>query len=155
MDMEQWLEEAMIVTNKSLQLMPTSIFKRCLDSCRSAGAPLVTIASAGSQLGLIDEAKLLQLKDRNPEPSMALPGREEVLAFKQAYREKIETCRFWMNYMIGATKAIPVALDFQTLDKQAAEDLSRVLDTLVGQTIKTSKITQKEDQDGNSGNNPA
>jgi hypothetical protein len=152
MDIEQWLEEAMVITNRSLRLMPSSVFRQCVESCRSKGASLVAVARAGSQLGLVDEAKLLQLKERIPEPSKTPPTHEEILAYKRNLATQIETCRFWMNYMIGASKEIPVIMDLQPTDEKDDELIRRVMGNLVGQILQGDKESHKGGEDGN-GNN--
>ncbi|GEM_PF-3827960 len=152
MEMEQWLEDAMVVTNKSLRLMPSSVFKRCLESCRNEGASLVTIARAGSQLGLVDETKLPKLKESIPEPGKTPPTDKEILAFKHNYATQIEAYRFWLHYTTGAAKEIPVVVDFQEIDQKAAADLNRVLGRLTREATTNRGESEKETKHGDSDN---
>lgn len=153
MEIEQWLEEAMVMTNRSLRLIPSSVLKECIESCRAHGTSLVAIARASSQLGLVNEEKLLYLKERIPEPHVTPPSREQVLAFKKSYQTNVGAAHFLFNYLIGVARQIPVMLDFHTPDEKATEDLSRVLGSLVRKTIKDNSESPKEGKDGDGNDN--
>jgi hypothetical protein len=155
MDTEQWLEEAMVMTNRSLHLMPSTIFKQSLESCRNRGVSLAAIANASNQLGLIDEKRLLELKERIPEPTKTPPRPDDVAALKQTYRKEIATCRFWMNCMIGMAKEIPVVTDSQPADEKAGGHIREVICSLVNQVITNNREARKGDKDGNGNNNPS
>ena len=154
MEMEQWLEDAMVVTNKSLRLMPSRVLKECLDSCRKGSGSLVALVGAGSQLGVVDRATLQRLKERIPEPLAIRPNREELLALKETHQAGVEAARFWVNYFIGATREMPAAVNFRSFDERSAHDFHRVLHALVGQTTRCDgQEEQKEASDGNSDSN--
>jgi hypothetical protein len=153
METEQWLEEAMVITNKSLRLMPSRLFRQCLDSCRDRGLSLVAIASVGNQLGLIDEKKLLELKESIPEPNKTPPRPADVVATKQTYRRDIDTCRFYMNSMIGIAKEIPVIVDSQPPDEKANEQVREVVEDLARQVMRSNDIAREEGKDEKGDNN--
>jgi hypothetical protein len=142
MEMEQWLEEAMVVTNRALRLMPSSVFNGCLETCRREGASLEAIASAGNKVGLADRTKLLELKERNPEPCVTPPTQEEVVAFKKEHQTIVEFSRFLVSYLVSAEKEVKVALDFQPLDEEAARGFGRALESLMRQTPSSDKAEE-------------
>ena len=156
MEIEQWLEEAMIITNKALRLIPSSVFKQCLETCRREGVSLEAIVNAGNEVGLVNKAKLLEFKERIAQPRVTPPSQEEVLAVKRNYQPSIEASRLLANYFIGAAKQIPVTLDFQALDEKAAKGFGKVMESLMRQAANNNKTDKtKEDKDGDRNNNPA
>jgi len=133
MDMEQWLEEAMAMVNKWLCIMPSRVLRQCIESCHEAGWPLVSIVRAGSELGFVSEAKLLEIKEKVPEPLMIQPSLEELLALRNTHKAGLESARFLVNYSVGASKDMPVTVNFSKSDERCARDFHRVVRALVWQ----------------------
>ena len=63
METEQWLEEALLLTNKSLHLIPEGVLRQSIESCRDQGVSLESVASTGSRMGLVDEARINELRN--------------------------------------------------------------------------------------------
>ena len=130
METEQWLEDAVLTTNRSLCLVPASVLRQSIKSCREYGISLASVAGAGNQMGLIDGEKVTELQERIPEPGKTRPQRNDVWAIKQTHRVEIESCRFWINCMMGATKEMPVIFDLQPTDQKTDENIRRILGDL-------------------------
>jgi len=154
MGTEEWLEEALVTTNKLLRLVPSSVLEGCVKECRRQGVSLETIANVGHQLGLADTEKLAAWKEVIPEPRLTLPTRPEVSAFKQGHKPSIERYRLLAYYLIGAAKEIPVALDWQR-DENVAKELGRVFGVLMGQITNIEEEERKENKNGNGNSNSA
>ena len=86
METEQWLEEAMFMTNKSLRLIPDVYLRKSIKSCREQGISLESVASAGSLMGLIDEERISELKERIPEPSNTRPRPKDLRAVRKTHQ---------------------------------------------------------------------
>jgi len=154
MEMEQWLEDAMVIVNKWFSLMPSRVLKQCIELCHEAGWSLVSLARAGSEIGLVREVKLLELKDKIPAPLTIRPSREELLTLKNTHEAGLESARFLVNYSIGVSREIPVTMNFNKLDGRDARDFHSVVCALVGQTTRCDgQEEQKETSDGNSDSN--
>lgn len=153
MGTEEWLEEALVTTNRLLHVVPSSILQGCVRECRRQGVSLEKIANVSHQLGLVDTEKLAAWKEAIPNPGLTLPSRPEVSAFKQENKPSIERFRFLAHYLIGTVKEIPVALDWQP-DENVAKGLSRVLGGLMGQ-VANIKEKEQEEKNGNSNSNSA
>ena len=130
METEQWLEEAMLMTNRSLRLVPDSVLRQSMKSCREHGVSLVSMESAGNQMGVIDGGRVAELQERIPEPAKTRPQPNDIRATKQTCRVEIESCRFWINCMMGATKEIPVIFDLQPTDQKTDEHIRGILGDL-------------------------
>lgn len=139
METEQWLEEAILATNKSLRLVPNSILRQSIKSCRENGVSLVSLESAGNQVRMIDRERVTDLQERIPEPAETRPQPNDVKAIKQTYRKEIESCRFWINCMMGATKEMPVIFDLQPTDQKTDENIKRIIGNLADQINQDGK----------------
>ena len=148
---EEWLEEALVTTNRLLRVVPSSILQGSVQECRRQGVSLETIANASHQLGLVDIAKLAEWKKEIPEPRLTLPSRPEVSAFKRNHKPSIERYRFLAHYLIGTMKEIPVALDWQP-GENVAKGLGRVIGGLMG-PIANIKEKEREENNGNINSN--
>ncbi len=139
METEQWLEEAVLMTNRSLRLVPASVLRQSIKSGREHGAALVSMAGAGNQMGVIDGGKVTELQERIPEPAKIRPQPNDVRATKQTCRVEIESCRFWINCMMGATKEMPVIFDLQPTDQKTDENIRGILGDLADQIKQDGK----------------
>ncbi len=139
METEQWLEEAVLMTNRSLRLVPASVLRQSSQSCREHGVSLMSMAGAGNQVGLIDVEKVTELQERIPEPAKIRPQANDVCATKQTRRVEIESCRFWINCMMGATKEIPVIFDLQPTDEKTDKNIGRILGDLADRIKQDDK----------------
>ncbi len=139
METEQWLEEAVLTTNRSLRLVPDGVLRQSMKSCREYGISLVSLESAGNQIGVIDGEKVTELRERIPEPAKTRPQPNDVRATKQRCRVEIESCRFWINCMMGATKEIPVIFDLQPTDQKTNENIRGILGNLADQIKQDGK----------------
>jgi len=133
METEQWLEEAVLMTNRSLRLVPDSVLRQSMKSCREHGVSLMSMAGAGNQMGVIDREKVTELQERIPEPAKTRPQPNDVRATKQTCRVEIESCRFWINCMMGATKEMPVIFDLQPTDQKTDENIRGILGDMADQ----------------------
>jgi len=152
METEQWLEQAMLMTNRSMRLIPDGVLRQSIKSCREYGIPLESMASVGNQMRLIDEEKITELKERIPKPSNIRPRPDHVKAIRKTHQVKIETCRFWMNCMLGATREIPVIFDFQPTDEKDDESIRRIVGGMADRIIQDEKKFHKGGDDGNGDN---
>jgi len=152
METEQWLEQAILITNRSMRLMPDGVLRQSIESCRERGISLESMAGAGNQMGLIDEEKITELQERITEPSNIRPRPDDVLAIRKTNQVEIETCRFWINCMIGATREIPVIFDFQPTDEKDDESIRRIVGGMAGWIMQDEKKFHKGGEDGNRDN---
>lgn len=139
METEQWLEEAVLTTNKSLRLVPDRILRESIKSCRENGVSLVSVKGTFSQAGMIDGEKVAELQERIPEPSRTRPQPDEVKTIRQMYRKEIESCRFWANCMMGAIKEMPVIFDLQPTDMKTDENIRIIIGNLADQIKQDDK----------------
>jgi hypothetical protein len=149
METEQWLEEAILITNKSLRLLPDGYLRKSIKFWRERGVALESMATAGNDLGLVDLDQIKGIKERIPEPSDARLPPDDLRAMRKAHRAEIESCRFLMNYMMGATREIPVVFDFQPTDKKDDENIRRILGGMADRIIKDETRHGKGGEDGN------
>lgn len=152
MENEQWLEEAMLMTNRSLRLIPDIYLRQSIKSWREHGIPLVSVASAGNQMRLIDEERINELKERIPEPSNTRPRPDDVRTTRKTLKAEIESCRFLMNCMIGATRELPVIFDLQPTDAKDDENIRRILGDMADRIMQGEKKSHKGGEDGNGDN---
>ncbi len=150
MEMERWLEEAMVITNKSLRLMPSSVFKEHQEWRRGKGISVETVAKVCNQLGFtkVDEAQLLRFKEVIP--SLATLSQDQIGAYKENNQATVQAAQFLVNYFIGVAKEIPVTIDFRTLDERSDKDVRKVLRALVQDASSPTQQKQKEANSGNS-----
>jgi len=152
METEQWLEQAILITNRSMRLMPDGVLRQSIESCRERGISLESMAGAGNQMGLIDEEKITELQERITEPSNIRPRPDDVLAIRKTNQVEIETCRFWINCMMGATREIPVIFDFQPTDEKDDESIRRIVGGMADRIMQDEKKFHKGGEDGNRDN---
>jgi len=152
METEQWLEQAMLMTNKSMRLIPDGVLRQSIKSCREYDISLESMASASSQMGLIDEERISEFKERIPEPSYARPRPDDVKAIRKTHQSEIESCRFWINCMIGAMREIPVIFDLQPTDEKDDEHIRRIVGDMADRIIQNEKKSHKGGEDGNRDN---
>jgi hypothetical protein len=150
---EEWLEEAMVATNRLLRLVPTSFLKDCIGGCRRQGVSLQSIAGASHRLGLIDTDRLAVWQETIPHPGLMLPQQPEITAFQADYGSSIERCRFLSHYLMGITKEIPVDLNWQP-DENVTGALGRIVGELAGQSASIEE-KEKEGIYGDSHSNSA
>ena len=152
METEQWLEEAMLMTNKSLRLIPDGYLRQSIKSCREYGISLESAASAGGLMGLIDGERISELKERNPEPSNTKPRPNDVRATRKTHQVEIESCRFLMNCMMGATREIPGIFDLQPTDEKDDENIKRILGDMADRIKQDEKKSHNGGENGNGDN---
>ena len=152
MKTEQWLEQAMLMTNRSIRLIPDGVLRQSIKSCREYGIPLESMAGAGNQMRLIDEEKITELRERIPKPSNIRPRPDHVKAIRKTHQVKIETYRFWMNCMIGATREIPVIFDLQPTDEKDDDNIRRIVGGMADRIIQDEKKSHKGGENGNGDN---
>jgi hypothetical protein len=152
MENEQWLEEAMLITNKSLHLVPDGYLRESIKSCRDHGFSLESAASAVNQVGLINKEGITEIKERIPEPSSSKPRPDDIQSTRKTHKAEIESCRFLMNCMMGATKELPVIFDFQPTDEKDDENIRRILSDMADRIKQDEKKSHNGGEDGN-GNN--
>ena len=155
METEQWLEEAILITNRSMRLMPDGVLRQSIESCREYGISLESVASTGYQMKLIDGEKINELKGRIPEPSKARPRPDDVKAIRKTHQAEIESCRFWINCMIGATREIPVIFDLQPTDEKDDANIRRIVGDMADRIIQDEKKSRKGGEDGDGDNYPS
>lgn len=139
MEMEQWLEDAMVIVNKWFCLMPSRVFRECLKSLREGHGSLVSLARAGNELGLVSEAKFLVLKANIPEPLTIRPSREELRALKDTHQSGLEAARFLVNYSISASRDMLVTVNLHGLDERSTQDFHRVIRALTWQAATSDR----------------
>jgi hypothetical protein len=149
METEQWLEEAMLMTNRSLRLIPDGYLRETIKSCRKQGITLESVASAGSQVRLIDEERISEFKDKIPEPSNTRPRPDDLRAIRKTLRVEIDSCRFWINCVIGATREFPVIFDLQPTDEKDDENIRRIMGDMADRIMQDEKQSNEGDEDGN------
>ena len=155
METEQWLEEAMLITNRSIRLMPDGVLRQSIESCREYGISLESVASTGYQMKLIDGEEITELKGRIPEPSKARPQPDDVRAIRKRHQVEIESCRFWMNCMMGATREIPVIFDLQPTDEKDNEHIRRIVGDMADRIMHGEKKSRNGGEDGDGDNYPS
>jgi len=101
------------------------------------------MAGVGNQMRLIDEEKITELRERVPEPSAARPRPDHVQSIRKTHQAEIESCRFWMNCMIGATREIPVIFDFQPTDEKDDANIRRIVGDMAGRIMQDEKKSHK------------
>jgi hypothetical protein len=135
METEQWLEEAMLMINRSLRLIPDGYLRQSINSCREHDITLESVAGAGNRMGLIDEERITELKERIPEPANTRPRPDDVRIVRKTHQVEIESCRFLMNCMMGATRELPVIFDLQPTDEKDDENIRRILGDVAGRIL--------------------
>ena len=152
METEQWLEQAMLMTNKSMRLIPDGVLRQSIKSCREHGISLESVASVSNQMRLIDREKITELKERVPEPSAARPRPDDVQSIRKTHQAEIESCRFWMNCMLGATREIPVIFDLHPTDEKDDANIRRIVGDMADRIMQDEKKSHKGGYDGNRDN---
>jgi len=155
METEQWLEQAMLMTNRSMRLIPDGVLRQSIKSCREYGISLESMANASNQMRLIDGEKITEFQERIPEPSNTRPRPDDVRAIRKTYQVEIETCRFWMNCMLGATREIPVIFDFQPTDEKDDDNIRRIVGDMADRIIQDEKKSRNGGEDGDGDNYPS
>jgi len=143
METEQWLEQAMLITNRSMRLIPDGVLRQSIKSCREHGISLESVASVSNQMRLIDREKITELKERVPEPSATRPRPDDVQSIRKTHQVEIESCRFWMNCMLGATREIPVIFDLHPTDEKDDANIRRIVGDMADRIMQDEKKSHK------------
>lgn len=149
METEQWLEEAMLMTNRSLRLMPDRYLRETIKSCREQGVTLESVANASSQVRLVDKEQITGCKERILEPSSTRPRPDELRVIRKILRTETESCRFWLNSVMGGTRELPVIFDLQPTDEKDDENIRRILGDMANRIMQDEKKSHKGGEDGN------
>jgi len=110
------------------------------------------MANVSNQMRLIDGEKITEFQERIPEPSNTRLRPDDVQAIRKTHQIEIESCRFWMNCMLGATREIPVIFDLQPTDEKDDEHIRRIVGDMAERIMQDERKSRKGGEDGNRDN---